>query len=831
MTVKSRFFYILVSAGVLAGCGGASSEPPAIRLVDRFKPAMVEGQEEVPRRELPRTEWRFDGSTEKPKRKYSGTYGWQAGHGIAGLTVREGRLRGRSTQDFPVVHVERTSGVDDADLLHSIEVRLRVSAGAKLAFSSQSSEKLDVADVVKQAQSSPWRTNTPIIAGVEFRTYTLRPPNPIPSSAIRHLLLRSSDVKEARFEIESVRLIFRREHLASISTGVGWHGLAMKFRETLVALAPVRIRMELSIPKQPWLDLAVGTIEYGPVTFQASVGPAGNSSSDLEKTLFERTVTTPHRWETARVDLSEFAGQEVSLSLGLAAEQGGALGFWGSPVVRDDGADAVREVSARNAPQGVILIMADTLRSDHLDAYGYGRSTAPVLRKLADEGALFRDCLSQATWTKVSTPSLMTSLYPSTHGVAEIPDRLPESATTLAEVFREAGFATLSMSSVPFSGQMTNLHQGFEELHERSSISEGGSKTAREYIDRLLPWLDTHREVPFFVFLHVFDPHDPFEPRKPFNTLWAGAERGEEHKKQMEELKKFIKEPFMKNRALPKEEELKKSGLDREAFLSHLHDWYDGSIRGMDAEIGRLLGQLRTLGLEEKTLIVFTSDHGEEFLEHGWTFHGQSVYGELNNIPLILYGPGTVPAGVVVDQTVQSIDVMPTVLELSGLPVPKGIQGRSLVPFFENSSATRTTSFTFFQEGDEGPSSVRGEVAKGKIEWDRPAMSEKAAIKDNAGPRNGEMESIAFLKDGWKLIRNRKESKGESTYELFNHRKDPLNLKDLAAEKVEVVEQLAPLLDEMYAKAQNARLEPDLAPTQKMSAEELERLRSLGYIQ
>jgi len=153
------------------------------------------------------------------------------------------------------------------------------------------------------------------------------------------------------------------------------------------------------------------------------------------------------------------------------------------------------------APRGVILIQADTLRRDHLDAYGYSRPTAPAIARLAKEGELFRNYTVQATWTKVSTPTLMTSLYPSAHTVADFTDRLPAGATTLAEVFREAGFATLSMSSILFTGQFTNLHQGFEEVHESGSLpDQQSSKTARDYVDRLLPWLDAHRDVPFFVF-------------------------------------------------------------------------------------------------------------------------------------------------------------------------------------------------------------------------------------------------------------------------------------------------------------------------------------------
>ena len=119
---------------------------------------------------------------------------------------------------------------------------------------------------------------------------------------------------------------------------------------------------------------------------------------------------------------------------------------------------------------------------------------------------------------------MMTSLYPLSHGVQDFSDRLPAAAETLAEQYRAAGFATVGYSSVLFTGQFTNLHQGFEEFHEGGSVDDGpSSKTAREYVSRLADWLESHREVPFSAYLHIFDPHDPFEPREPYATRWADA--------------------------------------------------------------------------------------------------------------------------------------------------------------------------------------------------------------------------------------------------------------------------------------------------------------------
>src|SRR5262249_56319409 len=129
-----------------------------------------------------------------------------------------------------------------------------------------------------------------------------------------------------------------------------------------------------------------------------------------------------------------------------------------------------------------------------------------------------------------AVPAVMTSVYPTTHGVHQIPDRLPASATTIAEVFRQAGYATVSFASVAFTGTLTNLHQGFEELHEvestvgRAGPPGGTSKTAREYVDRLGDWLDHHRDVPAFVYLHFMDPHSPYDPYPPYNTLRAAPE-------------------------------------------------------------------------------------------------------------------------------------------------------------------------------------------------------------------------------------------------------------------------------------------------------------------
>jgi hypothetical protein len=578
---------LLLALGLAACAPPAGGASATIRLVDAFDRSAVEGSAGGPPPKPPRTEWRFDGEAADGGR--GSARGWEAGPGVSGLAVRDGRLAGASTTDFPILHVARTPPAADRDLLHAVEVRLRVSHGSNLQVSFRSSEKVDLDEVVSDAREFPWRLKTPLVAGDPLRSYVLRSPVPWASSDIRHVLVRPTDAAGARFEIESVRLVFRKEHLAGIPSGVGWQGLSEVYQETLVARFPETLRFPMTLPPRPWLDLSVGTIEDGPVTFRVALGRGRKpGAGGPETVLLERTITRPHRWERVPVDLGAFGGERVALALSISAEKPGTLGFWGSPAVRSRAAAAAAGPSG--PPQGVIVIWADTLRRDHLDVYGYPRETAPHLRRMAEEGALFERCVVQATWTKVSTPSLLTSLYPTSHGVREFNDRIPSSATTLAEVYRDAGYATLSLSSILFTGQFTNLHQGFEEVHEDGSLPDReSSKTAREYVDRLLPWLEAHRDVPFFVLLHVADPHDPYRPYPPYDALWADPAGAEEHERQAREVNKVIADPLLKRFGMPTRDELAKAGFDPEAYAAYDRDWYDGSIRGMDAEIGRLL--------------------------------------------------------------------------------------------------------------------------------------------------------------------------------------------------------------------------------------------------
>jgi arylsulfatase A-like enzyme len=802
----------------LLACGTSGSGERVVRLVDRFDSKMIEGSPQGAEAK-PAALWDFSASATTSSGGTDATLGWKAGPGVTGLRIVDGRLTGRSTTDYPVIYAA-SPALDANDVLHSLDLRIRVSDGANMSANGMRTANLNLDQAIQGAKAFPWPLSSPLRAGEAFQNLSIQPPTSIPLRNAETIAIRPVDVAGATFEIESVRLVSQKEHREAIPSGVGWNGLGEIYRETIVSRSPERIRMELDIPANAWLDLNIGTVDNEPVTFKIAAISGGS-----EQVLLDRTVTTPHRWEPAPVDLAARTGPATLVfSLDVAAER--RVGFWGSPVIRTRNPAPPTQQAAATAlgrvqpPQGVILIMCDTLRKDHLNFYGHERETAPHLAAMASQGALFLDSVSQATWTKVSTPSIVTSLYPSSHRVHDFSDRLSPAATTLAEVYREAGFATVAYSSVLFTGKFTNLHQGYEELHEATSAQDPrySAKTARTFVDRAAEWIEQHHDTPFFMFLHVFDPHDPFEPRPPYASLWADPAKKEEHEKDVENVAKVITDPLMKQFHMPNRAEMEKAGLDPAEYIAYEKAWYDGSIRGMDAEVGRLIERLRALGLEQKVQIAFIADHGEEFIEHGKMFHGHTVYSELTAVPLMLYRPGTIPA-VKISETVRSIDLMPTLLDLSGLAAPAGVQGQSLAPLIAASSDRPREAGA----GTAEPSATAAGWTK------QPAITEKAKTEHSGGPPPRETESYGIVLDGWKLIHNASRTATMLEFELYNRAEDPLDLSNVANEHPDVVERLRGEI-ENWRKMVAAQQLPESVSEENLSPQELERLRSLGYI-
>jgi arylsulfatase A-like enzyme len=439
-----------------------------------------------------------------------------------------------------------------------------------------------------------------------------------------------------------------------------------------------------------------------------------------------------------------------------------------------------------------------------------------VLARLAAEGAIALDAQSHAIWTKVSVPSIHTSLYPRTHTVQRFFDLLPYTATTIAEVYRDAGYATLGLSSNNFVGRATNLHQGYEEFHESTSIGGDGpfSKSTRPFVDRVIPWLEAHRDGPFFVNIHVTDPHSPYPGYAPFDTMWGDDASRAAYQRIQSEIQTVAPGAFGGGpNGEPKTATFESAGIDPGPYRQQEVNWYDGSIRGMDTQIGRLMEAIDDMGLGDDVLFVFIADHGEEFLEHGGHFHLQ-IYGENSNVPLVLWAPGRIDPGTVIDETLQSIDAMPTMLELSGLPAPEAAQGQSFRSLLEPSRLASSG------------------VAYAQTWQPAPAFTEQ--LRDDNGTEPGPFprDAYAVVEDGWKLVHNVyiPADMDYPEYELFDHANDPLDQLNLADQYPEIVERLSRRIDDWLGYALAVQLPAEEQSIESLSPAEIRRLCSLGYI-
>lgn len=383
--------------------------------------------------------------------------------------------------------------------------------------------------------------------------------------------------------------------------------------------------------------------------------------------IFERTIDAgvAREWEPVQLPLDPVAGHTVELAFGASrARPGPARPFWGAPRVLRPSPSPVTNV---------VLISVDTLRSDRLGCYGYHRPTSPRIDRLAAEGVRFDQAISQAPWTTPSHASLLTSLYPSSHqltqGWASLSDFqkrgrgyriLPEDVLTLAEALQQQGYRTLALTGGGTLAGELGFAQGFEVYREDAT---GLEERVRPMLSR---WLVDNRKLPFFIFFHTFEVHAPYRHPEMAEHLLTAAQSDTIRERSPRDSPSF-------------ESLLREMGLLRRDVTSAL---YDGGILFTDTFLGWLFDNLRRLDLEERTLVVFTSDHGEEFGDHDparfYDAHCRTVFDELIRVPLILRLPGAVPAGRVVSAPVELVDVAPTILDYLGIQPPLAMSGRSL---------------------------------------------------------------------------------------------------------------------------------------------------------
>jgi arylsulfatase A-like enzyme len=474
-------------------------------------------------------------------------------------------------------------------------------------------------------------------------------------------------------------------------------------------------------------------------------------------------------------------------------------------------ADGTKRAPEPRRARSVLLYVIDTCRADHLSVDGYGRPTTPNLEKLAALGARFENCFSQAPWTKPSVGSILTSCYPSVTGMHSVLDQLDSRFITLPEVARHAGYTVVGFSANPLVGRMSNYAQGFHRFTEWVSVIPNGdtihfaSGSAKALNQKVLPWLAQNETWPFFLYVQSIDPHEEYAPAPEYLELFADPAFEPEYRRQWQAL--LDAKPTKIGNYCTKEH-FEKAGVAIGPFEEYGKRLYDADIRANDEEIGRVIAALRERGQLDDTVIVITADHGEEFMEHGGTSHGFTLWNELIHVPLIVVAPGLVPEGMVVKEPVQSIDIYPTLLELLKLPAPDGLQGRSLVPLLRGEAAEARP---IYSENHESPGAEQIFFAMGN--------------------------TLSVVRGPWKLILNLKspEFRPRPRRELYRLDRDFAEQEDLATKETAVADELEKLLLSHWAAdcARHAGVAVKSLSIEELSAsdpETLEQLRRLGYV-
>lgn len=319
-------------------------------------------------------------------------------------------------------------------------------------------------------------------------------------------------------------------------------------------------------------------------------------------------------------------------------------------------------------PLNVVIITIDTLRADHLRCYGYSKIETPAIDALAQQGVLFENAVAQAPLTPPSHASIFTGQYPTVHGVRNTGGFvLPSSAHPLARILHEQGWDTAAFVSSAVLKKVIGFNNGFDVYDDQMprqgklmEVSEEPERRGGETVDRAIQWLGNPSSKPYFLWVHLYDPHMPYHPPGEFDQ---------------------------KYKAKP----------------------YDGEIAYADQQVGRLLDAVRKKSQPANTIVALLSDHGESLAEHGEFTHGVFLYDSTLHIPFLMMGPG-VPAGLRVKQQVRSIDFLPTVLAMLGGNVPDNVQGTSLMPTFSGQSAATEVSYqeTLYPKIAMGWAELRG---------------------------------------------------------------------------------------------------------------------------
>jgi len=452
--------------------------------------------------------------------------------------------------------------------------------------------------------------------------------------------------------------------------------------------------------------------------------------------------------------------------------------------------------AANPARPNIILIVVDALRADRLTADRNGVPVMPKLRQYAAGSLWFQHAYSQESWTLPSVSTMFTSLYPETHGVRyqplECPGKaadpalrgLPADFKTLAMYLKELGYHTVGIQTNPHLQDVSGFARGFDTY--TFAYGAFADRITRETLAAA-----SRAPQPLFLYVHYFDPHDPYFVHPPFDTIFGPLPAVEPWEKALiEDYIPYHREARQWMAGTLKErlrQPLKAAGR---AYLAHA---YDVECAYTDAHLDRLLMTLRAMGkLNRDSVVIVTADHGEEIWEHGFVGHGRTVYQESIHVPLLMRLPGRAPERI--EWPVESIDLLPTIMAILGVPADPAWQGRNLLPVLNSGG---------YAEDRVIHATARGDMPRFASHCD------------------------AVLQGKWKLVVDDSVNKTE----LFDLSDDPGEQRNLAGDNPAILERLGALLD---AHRKTCGQHPAYAPNRgakPLSQEAVDQLKALGYLQ
>ncbi len=612
-------------------------------------------------------------------------------------------------------------------------------------------------------------------------------------------------------------------------------------RPSLFTHAPSRLAWRVRIPKNGRFSFAITTHDTrDSVAFSVELSVGGRDTS-----VFREVMVDDTKWHERSVDLSAYAGRTVDLVLRTESAREGQIGFWGTPILGRTTRDAA---AAKRAPN-VILYVIDGGGADFMSLYGYNRATTPNLEGLAAEAVVFERAHSNSSWTKPSTTSFMTSLQHSAlGGYRRWGDLIPESAPTMAQLFHSAGYQTAVLTFNPNAGRSSALNRGVDRFRDVPQEGQEQNESSRHLEREFWEWREAFPAQPYWVHFQTIDVHEPLVPVPPFAGLFVTAARRERfigrpatgNSVAVEGwLRKVRSAPVWNGRAARGEISLAANyreafamlGIDRIDFYDTQRGLYDETMVHADHQLGRFVERLKASGEWENTILIVTSDHGHPAGDH--TRFGRELFDPLpaetegafldsyrTRVPLMIFAPGRLPTGVRISEPVSLVDLLPTVLELSGLPPLVRSQGRSLVPLMRGDPNWETRPVILEQmERDVRTDEWTGhiEMIDGRWGASLEIWPQRKAGDPPVQPSRWEAKA-RFHVDG------------EPPLLLYDLWDDPFVRKNVNARYPELVEKYTRLLEAQWQAHLAMAALSGPGGNVELSPAQLERLRALGYI-